>query len=169
MNRSSPVGRSVSHQVLGLAGWLVLTFMTAAIGAAASANAGAFYAQLVRPAWAPPAWVFGPVWSVLYLLMGISAWLVWRTRGWGPARTPLLIFIVQLGVNALWSWLFFVWHRGALAFADAVILCCLIVTTSVSFRRVSTLAAVLLLPYLAWVAFASALTWTVWHLNPGVL
>lgn len=169
MSLFSPVASSPSRQLLGLAGWLALTFATAAIGAVASANAGVFYAHLLRPAWAPPAWLFAPVWSTLYALMGISAWLVWRERGFRDARAPLLIFIAQLVVNAFWSWLFFVLHRGALAFADAVMLCALIAVTSVSFYRISTLAAVLLLPYLAWVAFASALTWTVWHLNPGVL
>src|SRR6478752_7455218 len=100
MNPFSPVGSSVSRQVLGLAGWLALTFMTAAIGAVASANAGAFYAQLVRPAWAPPAWVFGPVWSVLYLLMGVAAWLVWRSRGFLESGMALWLFIAQLTANA---------------------------------------------------------------------
>jgi tryptophan-rich sensory protein len=166
---SIPVLRSASRQVLGLVGWLVLAFATAAIGAVASANAGAFYAELVRPAWAPPAWLFAPVWSTLYTLMGISAWLVWRARGFDGAWPALIVFIGQLGVNALGSWLFFVWHQGGLAFADAVILCCLIGATIVSFWRISTLAAVLLLPYLAWVTFASLLTLSVWRLNPGVL
>lgn len=160
---------SASRQTLGLIGWLALTFATAAIGAVASANAAAFYAQLVRPTWAPPAWLFAPVWSTLYALMGLSAWLVWRARGFAGARPALLIFIVQLAVNALWSWLFFVWHQGALAFADALILCGLIGANAIAFRRVSTLAAVLLLPYFAWVAFASVLTWSVWRLSPGML
>lgn len=157
------------RQALGLVGWLALAFAAAAIGAVASANAGAFYAELARPAWAPPGWLFAPVWSTLYTLMGISAWLVWRARGFEGARSALSVFIAQLGVNALWSWLFFVWHRGGLAFVDAVLLCCLIGATIVLFRRISTLASLLLLPYLAWVAFASVLTLSVWRLNPGVL
>lgn len=164
MNRS----RSV-RQALGLVGWLALAFATGAIGAVASSNAGAFYAELVRPPWAPPGWLFAPVWSTLYALMGISAWLVWRARGFNGAGSALIVFIVQLAVNALWSWLFFVWHQGGLAFAGAVILCCLIGATIVLFWRISAFAAVLLLPYLAWVAFASVLTWSVWRLNPGVL
>lgn len=167
MNRSRAV--SVSRQAIGLVVWLLLTFATAAIGAVASANAGAFYAQLTRPSWAPPGWLFGPVWSALYALMGVSAWLVWRARGFIGARIALILFITQLAANALWSWLFFVWHQGGLAFAEVLILWCLIVATVVSFWRISALATALLMPYLAWVTFASALTFAVWRLNPGLL
>lgn len=167
MNRSRAV--SVSRQAIGLVVWLLLTFATAAIGAVASANAGAFYAQLTRPSWAPPGWLFGPVWSALYALMGVSAWLVWRARGLVGARIALILFITQLAANALWSWLFFVWHQGGLAFAEVLILWCLIVATVVSFWRISALATALLMPYLAWVTFASALTFAVWRLNPGLL
>jgi tryptophan-rich sensory protein len=147
----------------------VLAYAAAAIGAIASANAGTFYAELIRPEWAPPGWLFAPVWSTLYALMGISAWQVWRVRGFHGARTALIVFIIQLAVNALWSWLFFVWRQGGLAFADALLLWCLIVATVVSFRRVDILAAALLLPYLAWVTFASVLTLSVWRLNPMAL
>jgi tryptophan-rich sensory protein len=101
--------------------------------------------------------------------MALSAWLVWRRRGFAGARTALVLFIAQLVANALWSWLFFAWHQGALAFAGVLVLWCLIVATIVSFRRISILAASLLLPYLAWCTFASALTFTIWRLNPGVL
>lgn len=157
------------RQAIGLIGWLALTFATAAIGALASVDAGAFYAELIRPSWAPPGWLFAPVWSTLYALMGVSAWLVWRRRGFDGARSALIVFIVQLAFNALWSWLFFVWRQGALAFLDTVILGCLIGAAIVSFWRISRLAALLLLPYLAWVAFASVLTWSVWRLNPAAL
>lgn len=157
------------QQALGLLGWALLTFAAAAVGAIASANAPDFYAALARPSWAPPAWLFGPVWSVLYALMAAAAWLVWRARGFAEARTALVLFVVQLGANALWSWLFFGWHLGGLAFAEVLVLDCLIVATIVAFRRVSALAAVLLYPYLAWCAFASALTFAVWRLNPELL
>ncbi len=160
---------SAPRQALGLLGWLLLTFIAAALGAAASADAGAFYAQLVRPSWAPPGWLFGPVWSILYALMAVSAWLVWRARGFARARTALTLFVVQLAANALWSWLFFVWREGGLALADVLMLWILIAATIVWFQRVSTLAGVLLYPYLAWVSFASALTFAVWRLNPGLL
>ena len=135
----------------------------------ASADAGAFYEQLVRPPWAPPGWLFAPVWTVLYVLMAVAAWLVWRVHGFKEGRAALVLFIVQLGANALWTWLFFVWHQGALAFAEVILLWCLIVATAVSFRRLNAVAAVLLLPYLAWVTFAAALTLAAWRLNPGVL
>jgi tryptophan-rich sensory protein len=153
-------------KVVGLLGWLILCFAAAGIGALATAEAGEFYQQLVRPDWAPPAWLFAPVWTTLYLLMGIAAWLVWRTHGFRGARTALVLFIVQLAVNALWSWLFFVWRRGDLAFAEVLVLWCLIVATVISFWRLKPLAAALLLPYLGWVTFASALTYSTWRLNP---
>ena len=159
--------RSVPSQFVGLLGWLLVAFATAAVGGVASVDAGSFYAQLNKPSWAPPAWVFGPVWSALYALMGVSAWLVWRSpRSKGLA---LGLFGAQLLANALWSWLFFAWHRGALATAEVLVLLALIVTTVVAFWRSSRLAALLLAPYLLWVSFASVLTWVVWRSNPGLL
>ena len=161
--------RPLSSQMLGLLGWLALAFVAAAIGAIASIDAKSFYAQLARPSWAPPGSVFGPVWSVLYALMGIAAWLVWRRGGGALARSALSAFLVQLAANALWSWLFFAWHLGGWAFGEVLVLWALIASTVVSFWRVDRLAAALLLPYLAWVTFASALTLAVWRLNPGLL
>ena len=161
--------RPLSHQALGLLGWLALTTIAAAIGAFASVNAREFYEQLARPGWAPPAWLFGPVWTLLYALMALSAWLVWRAHGFAGARKALVLFIVQLAANALWSWLFFVWRRGDLAFAEVLVLWALIVATVVSFQRLDRIAAYLLYPYLAWTTFACALTLAVWRLNPGLL
>lgn len=166
---TQPRPKSTSSQAFGLLGWLLVSFGAAAIGGFASANAGEFYGDLVRPSWAPPGWLFGPVWSVLYALMGVSAWLVWRARGFSDARSALFVFIVQLAANALWTWLFFVWRQGGLAFAEILLLWALILATIVLFWRVSRLAAVLLLPYLSWVSFASALTLSTWRLNPGLL
>ena len=166
---SAQLVRSKSRQTIGLLGWALLTFTAAALGAVASAGAGAFYAELTRPSWAPPAWLFGPVWSALYALMAVSAWLVWRGRGFSGARTALVLFVLQLVANALWSWFFFAWRLGDVAFAEVLILSCLIVATIVSFQRISILAALLMYPYLAWSIFASALTFTIWRLNPGVL
>jgi len=154
-------------QLLGLFGWLLAAFAAAALGAIASVDAASFYAQLTKPSWAPPPWLFGPVWTVLYALMGISAWLVWRSPG--PKRLALSLFGVQLAANALWSWLFFAWHRGALATVEVLVLLALIVATVVAFWRTSRRAALLLLPYLLWVSFASVLTWTVWRHNPVLL
>jgi benzodiazapine receptor len=157
------------QQAIGFLGWVLLTFAAAAVGAIASVNAGEFYAELARPSWAPPAWLFGPVWTVLYALMAIAAWLVWRARGFAGARTALVLFVAQLAANALWSWLFFAWQRGGLAFAEVLVLCSLILATIVAFQRISTVAAILLYPYLAWSVFASALTFAVWRLNPALL
>ncbi|MBA3589192.1 TspO/MBR family protein [Methylibium sp.] len=156
-------------QALGLLGWIALSFAAAAIGGFASVNAGDFYQQLERPPWAPPAWLFGPVWSVLYLMMGVAAWLVWRARGFDGARTALVLFLVQLAANALWTWLFFAWREGGLAFAEILVLWALILGTVLAFWRVRPLAGALLLPYLAWVSFASALNFSLWQLNPGLL
>lgn len=161
--------RSLASQVAGLVVWLAIVFVAAAVGAAGSSDASTFYTQLIRPSWAPPASAFGPVWSVLYFLMAISAWLVWRERDAANVRPALMLFVAQLCANALWSWLFFAWHMGAAAFAEVLVLLVLIALTISSFWRIRRLAAVLLLPYVAWVAFASALTWSVWRSNPQVL
>ena len=133
----------------------------------ASVDAAAFYAQLSKPSWAPPASVFGPVWTALYGLMGLAAWLVWRSPGF--KGVALALFGAQLAANALWSWLFFAWHQGALAAVEILVLLALIVATVAAFWRTSGLAALLLVPYLAWVSFASVLTWSVWRSNPGLL
>ncbi len=158
-----------TKQIIGLAGWLLLSFLAAAIGAIASVQAATFYQQLAQPSWAPPSSVFGPVWSVLYALMGIAAWLFWREGGWQRQRGVLALFVAQLAVNALWSWLFFGWHRGALAFADIVLLWLWVAGTLVGFWRVRPLAGALLIPYLCWISFAAALNFAVWQMNPQVL
>jgi tryptophan-rich sensory protein len=156
-------------QFIGLVAWLAASFVAAAIGAAASVEAGAFYAQLLRPSWSPPGWVFGPVWTVLYALMGVAAWLAWRVGGFRTARNALLLFLAQLAVNALWSWLFFGWQLGALAFADILLLWALVAATIAAFWRLRPLAGALLLPYLLWVSFAAVLNYSVWRLNPQLL
>lgn len=163
------MNRSILTQVAGLAGWLLLSAAAAATGAVASARSEAFYQQLVRPDWAPPSSLFGPVWTVLYVLMAIAAWLVWRSRGFSGARTALVLYLVQLVANALWTWIFFAWRMGTLAFIEILVLWLLIVATVIAFWRVHKFAAVLLLPYLGWVTFASALTYAIWMLNPSSL
>lgn len=152
-----------------LAGWLVFTFVFAAIGALATSQAGEFYGQLDRPDWAPPASLFGPVWTVLYALMGIAAWRVQRTAAERSVRPEMTLYVVQLALNSLWSWLFFAWHRGALAFVEIIVLWLAIVATIVAFRRRDRLAALLLIPYLGWVSFATVLCFSIWQRNPAVL
>ena len=156
-------------QALGLAGWLGVTFAAAALGGVASASAGEFYGSLDRPPWAPPSSLFGPVWSVLYLLIGVAAWLVWRKAGFARARGALTLFLAQLLANALWTWIFFAWRQGALAFVEIVVLWVMIALTIVLFWRVSRPAGALLLPYLLWVSFAAALTYAIWRRNPQLL
>jgi translocator protein len=166
-------GRSSGTAVwLALAGWIALSLVAGAIGGIASANAGEFYGTLARPAWAPPAWLFGPVWSLLYVLMGIAAWMVWRERtveGAAARRWGLTAFLVQLALNALWTWLFFRWRAGAFALVEIVALWSLVVLTAAAFFRVRRMAAWLLVPYLLWLTYAGALTWALWRSNPSVL
>jgi translocator protein len=157
------------RQGLGLAGWLLASFVAGGVGGFASINAAGFYGQLVQPAWAPPAWLFGPVWSVLFVLMGVSAWLVWRRHGFHGAGAALKLYLIQLVANALWTWLFFAWQQGALALAEIAVLWLLIAGTIAAFWRLHRVAALLLVPYLAWVSFAAALNFSLWRLNPYVL
>lgn len=148
---------------------LLLSFVVAATGAAGSATAGEFYQTMQLPAWAPPGWLFAPVWTALYFLMGVAAWLVWCGAAWPLTRTALLLYVVQLFVNALWSWLFFAWRLGGLAFLDILLLILLLSATIGSFYKIRPAAALLLLPYLAWVCFAAFLNFSVWQLNPSLL
>ena len=158
-----------SRQAWGLVGWLLACYVTAGVGALASAEASAFYASLKLPVWAPPAWLFGPVWTVLYGMMALAAWLAWRTGGWTRHRTALTCFVVQLALNALWSWLFFGWKQGALAFADIVVLWLLVAFTLGAFWKIRAIAGALMVPYLLWITFASALSHAVWRANGAVL
>jgi len=164
-----PHARSGYKMLFGLVGWLLLCFAAAGIGAVASIHAAEFYGQLKQPAWAPPAAVFGPVWTVLYALIGGSAWLVWRRSGICVAPFALTLFIVQLVLNALWSWLFFAWHKGGMAFVDVILLWAVVASTLIAFWRHSKVAGVMLVPYLLWVTFAAALNYSVWQLNQGRL
>jgi len=163
-------GRASSlHQIAGFAGWFGLTLVAAVVGGMASVNAKDFYANLVRPDWAPPGWLFGPVWTVLYLMIAVAAFLVWRRAGWGGARTALVLFLLQLVLNAIWTWLFFGLQLGGPAFFELLLLWLAVAATLWRFWRVQRVAAGLLVPYLLWVSFAGALNFTVWQLNPGTL
>ena len=164
---SNPLAKR--HPLAGLVAWIAVTFLAAAAGALASLDARAFYASLSLPPWAPPASVFGPVWSVLYAMMAVAAWLAWRRAPLASAPATWSLFFAQLVANAAWSWLFFSRHLGLAASVDVVILEALIVATLVAFWRLRPLAGALLLPYAAWVAFASLLTLSVWQRNPSLL
>ena len=125
-----------------------------------------WYPTLVRPSFAPPTWVFGPVWTTLYVMMGVASWLVWRQGFAKPeVRSALVLYGVQLVPNLMWSWLFFKLQRPFVAMVDIVLLLVLIGATAIRFAAVSRGAALLLLPYLAWVAFATVLNGGFWWLN----
>ncbi|MGW6834652.1 TspO/MBR family protein [Streptomyces sp. NPDC054949] len=148
-----------------LAAFLAVTYCVAALGALASADAGEVYGSLGRPDWAPPAWLFGPVWSVLYTAIALAAWLVWRHPDRSRARTALVWWSAQLLLNLAWTPLFFGAREYGLALLDIGLLLAALTITLVLFRRLSRAAALLLTPYLLWVAFATALNAAIWHLN----
>lgn len=153
----------ITKSVIGLVGWLMVSFAAAWIGS--RYMPGEWYASLAKPSWNPPNAIFAPVWSVLYVLMGVAAWLVWRQAGLNGAGAALGLFVVQLILNALWSYLFFGMHRLDLAFFDIVILWVAILAVVVLFWRVYWGAGALMLPYLAWVGFASFLNVVLWRMN----
>lgn len=157
-------GAAPRHPWWGLVGWLALCFAAAAAGGLAT-DTGAWFDALRKPPWNPPNWVFSPVWTTLYALMAVAAWLVWKRRGFGAASTALALFLVQLALNVAWSFLFFAAQSPGLAFAEIVVLWAAILATVVAFWRIRPLAGALLLPYLAWVTFAAALNFAIWRLN----
>jgi benzodiazapine receptor len=154
---------SASRQTLALVGWLALCFMAA--GTAVFVSIDGWYAALHKPSWNPPAWLFGPAWTLFYILMAVAAWLVWREGGWKTQGQALSLFLLQWLLNALWTPLFFGLHRPGLAFAEIIIFWLVLAATLASFWRVRKVAGVLLMPYLAWVSFAAALNFTIWRLN----
>ncbi len=155
----------ITQQIIGLIVCLIASFIPGWFGAQFAP--GEWYTTIAKPAWTPPGYIFGPVWTLLYIMMGVAAWLVWRQAGFSAARTALIVFIIQLILNGLWSLLFFGWHRPGLAFIDIIALWLMIVVTIFAFWRHSTTAGVLLIPYFVWVSFASALNFSIWHLNRG--
>jgi benzodiazapine receptor len=149
--------------------WILICFAASGAGVlAVNQTLQSWYVMLRKPEWNPPNWVFGPVWTALYSMMAISAWLTWRRRSEYPVavRFALGWFGVQLVLNALWSWVFFAWRQPGWAFLEILILWFAIVKTIFWQRRVSPTAALLMVPYLAWVTFAATLNATIWRLNP---
>ncbi len=144
---------------LALIVFLAVAFAVAAFGA--QFQPGEWYAALEKPPWNPPNWVFGPVWTVLYVTIAVAAWLVWRRRGTGERRArtrfALGLWAVQLALNGLWSWLFFGLQRPGWALVDIVVLVIAIAWTARAFHRLVPAAGWLLIPYLAWVAYATTL------------
>ena len=154
--------------------WLMLlSFLCLCYGAAVlgsiltSSSVETWYADLRKPSFNPPDWIFAPVWSALYFMMATSAWLVWRKAGWSGARFALALFFGQLALNVAWSGLFFALRRPAIALIEIVFLLGTIIATAVAFRPVSGLAFWLMVPYALWVAFATLLNFKIWRLNLG--
>jgi benzodiazapine receptor len=155
-------GRSIA----GLVVCLAACFGAAAVGSLfTGASVSEWYPTLQRPSWTPPPWIFGPVWTLLYALMAVAAWLVWRKGGWAGARAALALFAGQLALNAVWSPLFFGLHSPGIAMLDLALLWIAIVATTAAFWRHSRAAAGLMAPYLAWSTFAAALNFAIWRMN----
>lgn len=151
------------NRYLVLAGFIILCLAVA--GVAGYVTAGAvttWFPTLVKPAFNPPSWVFGPVWTTLYVMMAVAAWLVWLKPG---SRSALNLFFLQLALNFAWSLLFFGLHSPALALIDIVALWCAILTTIFAFGQHSSVAAWLMVPYISWVSFATILNASIWWLN----
>jgi tryptophan-rich sensory protein len=130
-----------------------------------SSSVSTWYLDIRKPSFNPPNWIFAPVWSVLYFLMALSAWLVWQRADWGGAKLALTLFFAQLALNVAWSGLFFGLRQPGMALVEIVFLFGAIVATAWAFRNVSSLAFWLMVPYALWVAFAALLNFKTWQLN----
>ena len=145
---------------------LLVCYAAAAVGGLLGTGSDQnWYADLAKPSWTPPAWVFGPVWMVLYGMMAVAVWLVWLRRSRQPGAAPLVVFAVHLAFNAAWSPLFFGLHRPGMALVDIVLLWLTLAVTMWLFLRRRAVAGLLLVPYLLWVSFAAALNFAIWRLN----
>lgn len=159
---------SRTRSFVSLIVFLAIVFLAAGIGGLATAQGnggGSWYDALDKPAGTPPSWVFGPVWTVLYILMAVAAWRIWQVSGLRGARWALTLFAVQLVLNAAWSAIFFGAHEVGWAFVELVALWIAIVATMVAFYRHGKLAAGLFAPYLLWVSYAGWLNLRLWQLN----
>lgn len=150
--------------ILVLLGFGALSFLAALPGALFPP--GEWYRRLAKPTWQPPSWIFAPVWTALYMSMAFSAWLVWRAAGFQAAAVPLAVYLAQLALNAAWTPLFFGLHRIGFALSEIVLLWGAVVATVALFYPIDAGAALLLVPYLAWVSFAAVLNFAIWRINP---
>lgn len=166
MTASPSSRRRFGADLLGLVGFAVLCLAVSGIGGAITATSvDGWYQTLQKPSFNPPDWVFGPVWTVLYVMMAVAAWRVWRRAGFASGRTALAAFLVQLGLNLAWTVLFFGVQAIGPALIEIVVLLAAIVVTAVLFWRIDRLAGWLLVPYGLWVAYAALLNAALWRLN----
>jgi tryptophan-rich sensory protein len=153
------MGLVVSVALALLVGWLGSMWTTPEIPG--------WYRTLAKPSWTPPNWVFGPVWTALYVMMAVAAWLIWKPQGFAGAPLPLGIYAVQLALNLAWTGIFFAMRQPGPAFAEIVLLWCAILITTRQFWRRQAVAGFLLVPYLIWVTYAAALNFALWRMNPA--
>ena len=157
---------SKAQVVVSLLVCLLICFGASFLGSQATMQGlQAWYPSLNKPAFNPPSWVFAPVWTVLFFLMSVALWMVWRSPASKWRTMALILFAVQLILNVLWSWLFFAWQNLFGSFVEILCLVVAIMATIFAFSRVRSTAAWLLVPYLAWTGFASFLTHSIYHLN----
>ncbi|WP_234567424.1 TspO/MBR family protein [Rhodohalobacter sp. 614A] len=164
---NSQVSRTTTSSIVGLILWIGLCFLVAWTGARVSPGIAPseWYNALNKPGWNPPNWVFGPVWTLLYTLMGIAAWRIWNKFGFREARPALVLFLLQLGLNGLWSQLFFRLQSPGWAFIEIFFLLAAIIITSYLFSKKDKWAFGLMVPYILWVSFAACLNGTIWWIN----
>ncbi len=158
----------MSREWIGLGAFIGICFLAAAIGSwFTAASVKSWYPTLMKPAGTPPAWVFGPVWSMLYVLMATAAWLVWKQRSSADVTLALALFFAQLALNATWSFLFFGLRRPGLALLEIAVLLAAIIATTSTFAQFSRPAFWLMTPYVAWVSYATFVNFGIWRLNRG--
>jgi len=166
MSPTDDRGPTRARGLLALGGFLAPCLAVWALnGAVTATSVDGWYRTLSKPAFNPPDWVFAPVWSALYVMMALAAWLVWRRVGLAGGRIALSLWGVQLALNLAWSILFFGLNRIGLALVDIVLLLLAIATTTVAFWRIDARAGLLFLPYLLWVGYATVLNGALWALN----
>lgn len=157
---------SGERQALALFAFVAVCLAIGAIGGAVtSTSVGTWYQSLHKPPFNPPDWVFGPVWTVLYIAMAVAAWRVWRRLGFGGARHALMLFAIQLALNLAWSVVFFGFQHIGMALVEILVLLAFIGATAVAFWRADRIAGLLFVPYLGWVGFATLLNASLWRLN----
>jgi translocator protein len=159
--------KKTSVKIFGLVLWVGLCYLVAWTGAQVSPGiaSSVWYEALNKPDWNPPGWLFGPVWSALYTMMGVAAWFIWKEFGFKDAKPALIVFLIQLGLNGLWSQIFFNLQEPGWAFAEIIFLLAAIIITTYLFFQKNRIAGWLMTPYILWVGFATILNGTIWVMN----
>ncbi|WP_288351013.1 TspO/MBR family protein [uncultured Thalassospira sp.] len=164
----TPNHRTPNHRtrVFALIAFMVLCLIISAAGGAVTATSvNDWYAGLQKPAFNPPNWLFGPMWTIIYFLIAFSGWRVWLKAGIANAKGPFIVYGLQLTLNLAWSFLFFGARSPFWGLVDIVILLALIIANCAMFLKIDRLAGILLIPYVLWVGFATLLNGAIWHLN----